>query len=1103
MPLVFLSGASALVYEIVWARHLSLVLGSSKDATAAVLSAFMLGLALGALFVGKYVDQAKRPLRWAAWLEFGLAGYAVVFPSILDAAGDVIPGGAWIRAFALLVVPCVLMGATLPVLARAGAETPSDGAKVLGTLYGVNTLGAVAGSLFTTFFLLETFGMRGATWIGAGGNVLIGLIFLLASARAGERVTTAPRPEPDRGAFGSAGGPVMSAFFLAGFAGLALEVAWVRVLVYFLEGFTIAFGLMLSTYLLGLGLGSVLGTRLASASRNPRRLLARLFFIEAVLALGTFLLSDKLYEPLESMKSTLGAADAMGARYAFGLFAASAAIILPATLAAGALFPVVAKLALCTPQEIGRQGGAVYAASTLGAVIAPPAAAFLLIPLVGVPGTIVAASLLLVIAGAIVAVKVGRREVVFAAILIGAIGTVSVAAGLDQPLVTQSAVLRNEKYPRRLVEFHEGRHCGVSVVEDLPSGTLSLYVDDFRAAETGPQYGYMRMLGHLPALLHKAPKRALVIAFGTGTTAGALTEHPEIEELVCVEIEEAVFDVADHFADQNRGVLKRQNTTAVVADGREYLRRDGPGFDLITLEPLMPYTPAAVYLYTQEFYETAARRLNPGGLLCQWIPIHAQSSEDFKRLLKAMTEAMPHVSLWFFEESAVVVGAAEPPQFDYESFARRCEQPGVQKDLRHAFVGGAVEVLAAHVVSDRLLRKELEDVEPMRDDKTVLEFRPLPRRFGKRSYRFRTESLQFLDRVRDNKIRWLPHMTTGFETELALAKCGQSALLTFLSRESESRLDRRAWRGGVPSRSLQEAQPHSLFARYVNERRLYAEYLGQGLLREAAALTLAPDRSQAFEALALQASGEERKELTILALGQQRRNTRRPFIDVGLLEELAAQLTGEEQRYVQIRLDYLAGKELPLGLVGRRPVPVVPDLKPLLHGGKLKEAKAALQRAHSAGEAAVDQAEAQIEAYLRGADDRVRAALALSEIGSRHALRALLKARLVAGPADLVKLAPAVFRTSLSDWKTLCAHKDAAVRDAAAGAAGEHLDAGHWSTVMGQLVVMLGDESQAVRLSAITAIVRHEWRAQVCYTELDRKPTANELGSLKRILSLQ
>ncbi|MFQ5843414.1 MAG: fused MFS/spermidine synthase, partial [Planctomycetota bacterium] len=401
---VFVTGATALVYEIVWTRWLTLVLGSTTAAVAAVLSSFMLGLALGAVVVGRTADRVRRPLRRYGTLELGVGFYALVFDDLVQLGRDLLPASPWLQAFLLLLVPTALMGGTLPVLARAAAETREQATRVLGSLYAVNTLGAVAGALLTTFVLVEELGLRGSVVAAAAANLAVGAVFWLSNLLSEER----PRAErfavepPPPGEAGRKRRRVVVAFFLAGFAGLGLEVASVRLLVYFLEGFTVAFGLMLAGYLLGLGLGSAGGTWLALRTSHPRRLLTRLLAAEALLTVLCLTVLPTLRAPLEGIRRAAAQADSIGFGYSHGLFVAAAAVLLPPTLCGGALFPVVARLAVTRPHAIGRDTGAIYAATTLGAVLAPPVAGFLLIPGLGAQGAIVVFGLLLLAGAAFV-----------------------------------------------------------------------------------------------------------------------------------------------------------------------------------------------------------------------------------------------------------------------------------------------------------------------------------------------------------------------------------------------------------------------------------------------------------------------------------------------------------------------------------------------------------------------------------------------------------------------------------------------------------------------------------------------------------------------------
>lgn len=903
-PAVFLTGATALVYEIVWTRRLTLLLGSTSGAVAAVLSSFMVGLALGALLVGRRADTSRRPLRWYGALELGVGFYAFAFDGIVRLVGGVLPHAPWPVSVLLLLLPTALMGGTFPVLARAAADTTQRGVRAMGGLYGVNTLGAVFGAGLATFVLLERFGLSGSTYIAAGVNVAVGALFWLLSILAGDREIFAAESRPGTG---STDLRVLAAFFLAGFAGLALEVAWLRVLVYFLEGFTIAFGLMLATYLLGLGSGALAGTFLASRSTQPYRLLVRLLALEGLLAVATLLFCGGLNESLMAMRRALAEQDRIGFSYAAGLFFAAAKVILPATICGGALLPVVARISLMDRERIARHGGEVYAASTFGAVLAPPVAVFLLIPMLGVTGTVVAAGALLLLAAFAIAAGQGARTLATAGVGAALLAAVALLGGLGTPLLERTHVLGSEARPRRLLQNKDGTLAGVAVVEDLDSGSRALYLDSFRAAETGRHYGYMRMLGHLPLLLHSQPRQVCVIAFGTGTTAGAVSLHPEVEKIVCVEIEPVVYEMADAFAAHNRDVLKAPRTERVVADGREYLARDGPGFDVITLEPLLPNMPGAVYLYTREFYETARGRLNRGGLLCQWIPVHVLANEDFRRLVASMTAAFEHVSLWYFEQSAILIGGEAAPRVTAQSILERCSREEIAGDLRAALVGDAAHLLAAEVAADADLRAALAGAEPMTDDRTVVEFRPLPAGFRARTDRYRKENLLWIANSARPGLSWL--RDAGAFPGIEAAQKRNALALRFSAT------------GGLPTPELGEAAREdggALYVRYVFENASYPLLLEARRPLEAASLTLVPDRSEAFLRLAEDSFGspEDRRRYLTLAV---RENPLLRVRDVTrdaaarLLEELAQGLKEEARRFCLNRARFLRGQPMEPG----------------------------------------------------------------------------------------------------------------------------------------------------------------------------------------------
>lgn len=1078
-PAVFLSGAAALVYEIVWTRYLSLRMGSTTGAAAAVLSAFMLGLALGAVLVGRAADSSRRPLRWYGLLEIGIGVYALAFGALLD-----LVGGSWLMGCAIVALPAALMGATLPVLARAAADTTERGTRAFGSLYGVNTLGAVAGAMFTTFLFLETLGLRGSTQLAASINIGLGVVFLVLDMRTNRRETFLDK---DTASWtGDADRSVIAAFFVAGFAGLALQIAWVRTLVYFLEGFTIAFGLMLSTYLLGLGAGAIGGTWLALRSPNPRRLIGRVLLLQGVLAIATFLFVGPLGDSLEAMRGRYTTAEGIDGGYAIGLFWAALAVILPATLCAGALMPIVARIALSGRDAIGRQTGVVYAASTLGAVMAPAVAGFWIVPALGVPGTIALMAAVLVLAGTCLSLSRGIKEWVIAGSAAAVFVVIFLAADISSPLITRSHVFRASKFPRRLVAFREGLLGGVSVVEEYRDGSRRLYIDGFSAAETGRHYGYMRMAGHLPVLLHKNPETVCVIAFGTGTTAGAVSLHPEVKRVVCVEIEPRVYDVASAFKQVNRDVLNSPKTEAVVADGREFVKRHSKEFDVITLEPLMPYTPGAVYLYTKEFYEAVRLSLRRHGLLCQWIPPQGVSNADMKRLIASITSVFGHVSLWYFEHAVLVVGGDFAPAIDNAKFVARCARKEVLADLM-AVVGGPDQLLAAHVVSGgKALENALSGAEPFVDDKTGLEFRPLPRRFGKRSRTYHAENLEFLAKHHQQDVDWLSDTEPAVKQARRMARGNMGAALDTLAREFRLSLKtpRAEWVSASVLRNVAERDPLSRFVQSIYQRRLYVELM-PAKVAEAAALTYAPDRSGAFLALAKEADDDQALFYRLLALREN------ALLPADVLKAMALSFDGPQKRFLLNRARVQEGDAVDEG-AEERPSPPVPDLKPALKSRDRDACRAVLSMARVAGLG--KGAENQAWAWWNKQADKREAALFLHGIGSGRALHAARRLRSDDDQAALAVIFAAHYPKDRS-WERLCRHRARRVREAAADAAARLSYTDRSTVYLQPLAPLLGDSDEGVRLSAFLAFRSIHPGAEAAGYD-HRKPTKEAIALL-------
>ncbi len=725
LALFLVSGAVGLAYEVAWTRRLLLLLGSTSVASALVLSVFLGGLGLGARVLGPLADRVRRPIALYGVLELVGAAWAVAVPPLVAAlegpfaafaseASDPVRMGLRLLVATLVVAPgAFVLGGTFPALLRTFIRSEREVGPRAVALYATNTIGAVAGALFTGFFGWYVFGVAGVIRVAAAAAALVGIgaLALAFRLRPRERRPASPPPPP---------AIPRTCLYLAafsGFLGLGLEAAGVRILVFFVEGFTASFAAMLGAFLTGLALGSLLLGPFLVRRADPRRALGALLFATgAALLLELVLLPH--FEPwLRGARGGLyagrGIAEAQRWTALIGSFAA---FLLPGVLL-GATFPVaVAWGAGPRPEAVGAAAGRVHLWNALGSVVGPLAVLALGLlgaHVPGVGGPLLAWGLLgglaVAVGGATLLATLPRGParlalgLALAAALVG--GGIALRSHVtSEALVRASHVMRGPdggaSTTRRLLAVRADETTTASVI-DVLGGERILYTDDFAAAATGRAYPYMRMLGHLPLLSSARAENVLVIAFGTGTTAGAVAATPEVKHLEVVEASRAVIDLAPWFSGVNQKVLDDPRVRLRIADGRQALLLHAADLDVITLEPLMPYTPAALPFYTREFYELARDRVRDGGVVCQWVPVHAMPLDVYAALVRTFFETFPEGSLWFFEQSTVLVGHKGTLRPDDATVTARADAlAAVLRDAgwaRPAAVAGAFVATSARV----------------------------------------------------------------------------------------------------------------------------------------------------------------------------------------------------------------------------------------------------------------------------------------------------------------------------------------------------------------------------------------------------------------------
>ncbi len=739
-PLVLftVSGAAALVLETVFLRQLTWVLGSSALALALVLAAFLGGLALGAALLGRLADRTRRPLALFGLLELGTAlaagglvwllgdGRALLLAPLRAVESASVRHVVELAlALVLLLVPTTLMGGTLPALVRDRVRDLDRFTGSLALLYGLNTLGAAAGTFVAGFFLFERLGVSRTAAVALLAQVLVGGIAILLDRRPAQAKSDLPsRPAPAEPA-SSLGASARRLGLLAAAAGgcaaLGYEVVWTRLLSLPLRSFTYSFSLMLSLFLLGLCAGAIVLAALSRRVHTPLRWVGWLQLgIGAYVALSLVWLPG-LLAPLAS--EGFGAFLARGAGRA-------ALVVLPPTILSGIALPLAARVWAATVPRVGREVGAAFAANTLGSITGALATGLLLLPWLGAPRALGLLALGQAAIGAVVlaapARRLGERAVAVLAALACAVPIVAVDPA--RFVATFLAASRGSDSIGELLFFRESATDTIAVVRKEygfrdPDAKSLLTNGVAMTATVQPVWRYMAAEGHLPVLLARDPRRALAIGVGTGITLGAVAAHEAIDSIVAVELSEGVIEALPLFERENDHVFRDPRVRLVREDGRHWLETTRERFDVVTVEPPPPIVAGSVHLYSREFYLACLARLEPGGAVAQWLPLHAQSLVSARMTARTFLDAFPHVLLWLPSvRDAVLVGTREPPRLDVARLDAAWSSPRTRANLTRAMLE-TPEALVGTLLLDRAgIERWIAGAPAITDDRPRMEF---------------------------------------------------------------------------------------------------------------------------------------------------------------------------------------------------------------------------------------------------------------------------------------------------------------------------------------------------------------------------------------------
>ncbi|MBI1723582.1 MAG: fused MFS/spermidine synthase [Gemmatimonadetes bacterium] len=695
--LFFLSGAAALVYELIWVRQLYQFFGSTIHSVTTVVAAYMGGLGLGAYVLGRRADRDANPARLYGVLELAIGAFGIASPFVLYEVGRgylavarTLEPGLWaataikfVFAFAVLLVPTFLMGGTLPILTRAFAGERTDHLRrELALFYGLNTVGGVAGCMLAGYALIEYVGLRQSLIATGFLNLALGAAAL---ALAGRRALETPEPAAGRApALGPDPGAdtrrlALWLIAITAFASLLYEIAWTRVLVLVVGSSTYAFTTILACFLFGIGFGSLVAIGRGWPSRD---LLIRSALIQGAIGVLASLLFPFFGALPVYIVGTLQVSFLTPAELLVLQGLAVAVVVVPPAFGMGLSFPILAELAAERAGTTGRASGRAYFANTLGSIAGAVITGFLLIHLIGSERTLQLGVVVNVSAAAVMAWWLYRERaagglpvpVERLPLAIGALALVVTFAtpSWSRRLLDRGPAIYGKEemgrwelgnflrgYGAEQLVFDEGWNAAISVWRN---GNATWLKSNGKAdASSVADMNTQVMVGLMPALAHPAPRRAFVLGFGSGASARTVADVPGLERIDVVEIERAVLRAAPHFAIVNRDVLHDPRVRVIEDDARSALQLAREPYDIVVAEPTNPWIAGVAALFTRDFFRVVSAHLADDGVFSQWVQTYRVPQGVISVVVANLRSVFPHVELWYANPNDLILLASRRP----------------------------------------------------------------------------------------------------------------------------------------------------------------------------------------------------------------------------------------------------------------------------------------------------------------------------------------------------------------------------------------------------------------------------------------------------------
>lgn len=700
-------------------RMLSPIFGVTVYAVGTTLAVFMLGLAIGSAVLGRLSDKSRNPVLLYIILVIGICLYTAIVPWLMDVVKWAFVNihthfklsltfsaiARFLLCIAGLLLPTILMGGTLPVLSRYVAVLRDEVGQSAGYLYGINTLGAVVGTVCAGFVLIDLLGVSETNWLAVALYVLSALFALPASMAEHPKLQTVQEsvgrktePKPQI--------PLRRLALIAatgsGFAALIYEVVWTRIIALMSNVTVYSFSGVLAAFLTGLAIGSVVSSRLL-----VRREATALYFALVQAGIGLYaVLTPTLFELAGSRFTDLqinwNYFDGNFLLFVFAQFILMFCMLIVPTFLMGAAFPLACCLASAGSSTAGLSVGAVSAWNTVGGALGSVAGAFVFIPLIGLKGTLIAAAAInFILFGVLTFVEQGvtRHVKTLVATFVG-LGLLVSIGTLGKNITFRGMSISGTE---RIIWHYEGPEGVVEVIRNEQHGTLGLRSNRTKyegSNEPIIMQMYRRQF-YLPLLLHPDPEEVLVLGMGTGVSVASAIADDRVKRVDIVEISRGIVKAARlFFGPHNLHAADTSKGTLFLDDARNHVLLYSHRYDVIVADLFFPNSPGVGSLYTVEHYNYCRKRLKPGGLMCQWVPLHQVDEEELAAIMRSFSKVFPHVSVWVYEKYLALIGLETPMEIDVERFVKAFKRQSIKADLARHRLEDPVLMLSGFVMAD-------------------------------------------------------------------------------------------------------------------------------------------------------------------------------------------------------------------------------------------------------------------------------------------------------------------------------------------------------------------------------------------------------------------